>query len=175
MNSGSKRPGISKTHVTVFSMRFGGMPSRIADRFRGKRAFRGRGILPTLRMKHGRAEIIGLAKTVKDLSRYGGVFTRGERILEVHVTHLGRDTTRLIGRFGESFEGLKKRGFAGFVGHTPSRPIGERFKEKYAMEEVPTTGDVEREVREHILRFVDAGEYPVTLFFSPIMSIVKRF
>lgn len=156
-------------------MRFGGRLSGLADRFRHKRTFRGWGILPGLRMRLGAAEIIGLAKTVRDPSRYGGKFRMGEKILEVHLTHLGRNATRLISRFGESFEGLKGRGFAGFAGHTPSRPIGERFKEEYWMEEVPTTLEVEREVRDYILRFVESGEYPPSLLFSPIMSIVKRF
>lgn len=165
---------ILKGDNAVFSMKFGGRASRFVDRFRETRSFRGHGFLPVLRMRLGNAELIGVSKTVKDPTRYGGVFRSGEKILEVHVTNLGKDTTKLIGRFGESFDELKRRGFVGFVGHTPSRPIGERFKAGCGMQEIPTTIEVEREVRDYIFTYVEAGEYPSKLLFSPVMSIVKR-
>ena len=155
-------------------MRFAGTASRFADRFRTMRIFPGYGFLPAIRMRLGDAEIIGVSKTVKNPECYGSVFRPGEKVLEVHVTSLGKNTTKLIGQFGESFDELRRRGFAGFAGHTPSRPIGERFKGAYNMEEVPTTREVEREVRAYILAFVESGDYPSKLLFSPIMSIVKK-
>lgn len=131
-------------------------------------------VRPALIMRLGKAEIIGFAVRVQNPERYGGIFRRGEKILDVHVPPMEQGTKELIARFGESFEMLRNTGFSGFVGNTPTEPIGRRFATAYNMAKIETHPQAEAEVRAHMDFHIRHSQYPENLRNARIMTIVKR-
>ena len=166
--------------VTKFGGRFARRADRLFPRFRRIPLLRN-----TLRMGVRGSELIGVRRNVTDPTKYGGEFAPTETILEIHVyPKLGkngkpdrqslRDMAMLITEFGRVIPNLREMGIVGFVGHTPTKSIGEKFEAYYDMRRIATTAEVEHEVRAHMAREIRRSGFPPGLLSEPIISIVKR-
>lgn len=148
------------------------MPRQIRSRKSNKGLYYG--IRPGLR--YGDWSVAsGTARKVIFPRRYGGIFSRGEKVLNMHfVTNNSRSTIQFFRGLKRDVKMLKQLGVAGVVGDTPNQAIAMHARRMGAVV-IPTPRLIAWGVKRSYRKGIENGVYSSKYENTPVWRIIYRF
>ncbi|HZX19732.1 MAG TPA: hypothetical protein VFF13_01830 [archaeon] len=146
---------------------------------------------PALRIRIGTSEIVGVQMKVKG-AHEGGIiidgshqgkqfFANGEKVLEIHVNTVHpTDAIRLIDLLIEHLPEIKKIGFSGLYGYTPTHAIAQAFIKKtkgnvYEAEEVIVTEDEKANAKRYYKARIPKHGFPQEHLQNEVIGVAIKF
>lgn len=148
-------------------------------------------LFPALKITIGNSEIIGVQMKVNGAHEGGSIiggehqgkqfFTKGERVLEIHVNTIQpTDAVRLIDLLIAHLPEIKKMGFIGLYGYTPTHTIAKAFIKKtkgqvQEAQEVEVTPVEQSNAKKYYKERIPKYSFPEKHLQNEVTGVALRF
>jgi len=119
--------------------------------------------------------IVAYERVVSDPSEFGGIFHKGETIIQLHfLAHKPQDMIWVFRDLMEKIPRHKEAGYAGFYGDTCVTPLIEHAKRMTGVEVIDPPAEAARQTSATYHQCVKREGYPAEYDRKPVRRVVMR-